>query len=118
MPGQSPRERSGSARIFWTPHTASSHEETELTLAGPVVALAPVRQTSGKLVHVWVIEADIDPSAIRSNTFPMEWPPRSGHVWQFPEVARGAWFDLAAARTKVHKGQVALLDEVPLKVGG
>ena len=55
-------------------------EETGLTLAGRTIPLAPIRQASGKVVHVWAIEADIDPSAIQSNSFPLEWPPRSGQV--------------------------------------
>ena len=93
-------------------------EETGLTLVGPATPLAPVRQASGKLVHVWAIEADIDPSAIQSNSFPLEWPPRSGQVRQFPEVDRAAWFDLAGARSKIHKGQVAFLGELHRKFGG
>lgn len=87
-------------------------EETGVTLNGPTIALGPVRQAGGKLVHVWAIEADIDPSRIVSNTFPLEWPPRSGQLRQFPEVDRAAWFILAEARRKIHKGQVALLDEL------
>ena len=93
-------------------------EETGLTLAGRTIPLAPIRQASGKLVHVWAIEADIDPSVVQSNSFPLEWPPRSGQVRQFPEVDRAAWFDLADARSKIHKGQIALLDEVNSKLDG
>jgi predicted NUDIX family NTP pyrophosphohydrolase len=93
-------------------------EETGLTLAGPAMALSPVRQAAGKLVHVWAIEADIDPSAIRSNSFPLPWPPRSGQVRQFPEVDRAAWFKLAEARSKIHMGQIAFLCELHLKLSG
>ena len=93
-------------------------EETGLRLAGPAIPLAPVRQAGGKLIHVWAIEADIDASVVQSNSFPLEWPPRSGKVRQFPEVDRAAWFDLADARSKIHKGQVALLDEMNAKLGG
>ena len=93
-------------------------EETGLTLAGSATPLAPVRQSAGKIVHVWAIETEIDPTAIQSNSFPLEWPPRSGQVRQFPEVDRAAWFDLAEARSKIHKGQVALLDEMKSKLGG
>ena len=93
-------------------------EETGLTLAEPAIPLAPIRQASGKVVHVWAIEADIDPSTIQSNSFQLEWPPRSGLELQFPEVDRAAWFDLADARSKIHKGQVALLDEMNAKLGG
>ena len=80
-------------------------EETGLTLAGPAIRMAPVRQMAGKGVQVWAIVADIHPATIRSNSFPLEWPPRSGHVRQFPEVDRAAWFDLAEAKSKIHKGQ-------------
>jgi predicted NUDIX family NTP pyrophosphohydrolase len=64
------------------------------------------------LVHVWAIEADIDPSVVQSNSFLLEWPPRSGQFRQFPEVDRAAWFDLADARSKIHKGQVVLLSQL------
>ena len=93
-------------------------EETGLTLAGRTIPLAPIRQPSGKMVHVWAIEADIDPSVVQSNSFPLEWPRWSGQVRQFPEVDRAAWFDLAEAPSKIHKGQVALLDEMNSKLGG
>ena len=58
-------------------------EETGLTLAGSAIPLAPIRQASGKLVHVWAIEADIDPSVVQSNSFPLEWPPRSARFGSF-----------------------------------
>jgi predicted NUDIX family NTP pyrophosphohydrolase len=93
-------------------------EETGFTLVEPAIPLAPIRQASGKLVHVWAIEADIDPSVVQSNSFPLEWPPRSGQIRQFPEVDRAAWFDLAEARNKIHKGQIAILDEVKSKLAG
>ena len=91
-------------------------EETGLTMAGPFLPLTPLRQASGKLVHVWAIEADVDPSTVRSNLFPLEWPPRSGQVRQFPEIDRAGWFDLAEARSKLHKGQITLLDQLSGKV--
>ena len=92
-------------------------EETGLTMAGPILPLTPLRQASGKLIHVWAIEADLDPSAVRSNLFPLEWPPRSGEVRQFPEVDRAAWFDLAEARSKIHRGQVPILGDLDRKLG-
>jgi predicted NUDIX family NTP pyrophosphohydrolase len=92
-------------------------EETGLRLTGVAVPLASVRQAGGKLVHVWAIEADIDPSKIESNSFSLAWPPRSGRVRQFPEVDRGAWFERAEARSKIHKGQVAILDALHQKIG-
>jgi len=72
-------------------------EETGLSLAGRAVPLAPIRQASGKLVHVWAIEADIDPSVIQSNSFPLEWPPRSG---QFRVYLR-AYAGVAQARASI-----------------
>ncbi|HXP76891.1 MAG TPA: NUDIX domain-containing protein [Stellaceae bacterium] len=87
-------------------------EETGLGVGGDFRALAPVRQPSGKLVHAWAVEADCDANAIRSNTFAMDWPPRSGQRHEFPEVDRAAWFDLPAARVKITKGQLGLLDQL------
>ena len=87
-------------------------EETGLSVAGEFRALDPVRQPSGKLVHAWALEADCDAAAIRSNSFEMEWPPRSGRNQAFPEVDRAAWYDLATARGKITKGQVGLLDQL------
>jgi predicted NUDIX family NTP pyrophosphohydrolase len=87
-------------------------EETGLAPCGPLVALTPVRQRGGKLVRAWAVEGDCDPAAVRSNTFTMEWPPRSGRTAEFPEVDRGAWFDVATARRKIRESQAALLDEL------
>jgi predicted NUDIX family NTP pyrophosphohydrolase len=87
-------------------------EETGLTPAGTFAALSPLRQPGGKVVHAWAIEGDCDPDAVKSNTFTLEWPPRSGRTQEFPEIDRAAWFPLAAAREKIHKGQAALLDEL------
>jgi predicted NUDIX family NTP pyrophosphohydrolase len=78
----------------------------------PPTPLGEIRQAGGKRVLAWAIRGDLDPASIRSNTFQMEWPPRSGRMREFPEVDRAAWFDLAAARTKVVSGQVAFLDRL------
>src|ERR1700730_2244249 len=87
-------------------------EETGLGIDGDFRALMPMRQPSGKLVHAWAVEADCDAAAVRSNTFEMEWPPRSGRKQGFPEVDRAAWLDLPAARSKITKGQLGLLDQL------
>lgn len=87
-------------------------EETGLSIEGPVMRLTPLRQPGGKLVNAWAIEADLDASSIRSNAFPLEWPPRSGRIREFPEVDRAGWFGLAEARCKIHKGQIPFLDEL------
>ena len=87
-------------------------EETGLGVAGAFRALEPVRQAGGKTVHAWAVEADCDATAVRSNTFEMEWPPRSGRRQAFPEVDRAAWLDLASARVKITKGQLPLLEQL------
>ena len=87
-------------------------EETGQPIAGPFVALEPIRQRGGKLVQAWAVEGDLDVSRLRSNTFQMEWPPRSGRFRDFPEVDRAEWFSLAEARERILTGQRPLLDEL------
>jgi len=87
-------------------------EETGLTVAGPFTPLDPVRQAGGKIVAAWAAEADCDATAIRSNTFKMQWPPNSGKWQEFPEVDRAEWFTLQAAREKILAGQSLFLDEL------
>jgi predicted NUDIX family NTP pyrophosphohydrolase len=87
-------------------------EETGFKPTGPFTPLTPVRQKGGKLVHAWAVEGDCDPAAAVSNTFSMEWPPRSGRWVAFPEVDRAEFFDLDVARTKVNAAQVGLVDEL------
>jgi predicted NUDIX family NTP pyrophosphohydrolase len=79
--------------------------------------LGEVRQPNGKLVTAWAVEGDLDVSEIHSNTFELEWPPRSGTLREFPEVDRAEWFDLEIARRKLVKGQVALLDLLIERLG-
>ncbi len=79
---------------------------------GAFTALAPRKQPSGKVVHAWAVEGDCDPSVVTSNSFSMEWPPRSGRMQTFPEVDRADWFALEAAREKVHEGQIGFLDDL------
>jgi len=87
-------------------------EETGFPVEGPFHELAPVRQASGKVVRAWAVEGDCDAAAIRSNTFSMEWPLRSGKTAEFPEVDRAAWFALDEARRRILPAQVPLLDEL------
>ena len=87
-------------------------EETGLKPAGPFVALQPVKQKGGKVVHAWAFVGDCDPATIHSNTFTMEWPPKSGQQQTFPEIARAEFSDLATARRKIKFGQVGLIDEL------
>lgn len=87
-------------------------EETGLAVTGRLQRLEPIRQSGGKVVHAWAVEGDIDADAIGSNTFTMEWPPRSGRQQEFPEVDRAAWFTLDTARSKILKSQQPLLDQL------
>jgi predicted NUDIX family NTP pyrophosphohydrolase len=88
-------------------------EETGTALPpGALAELGAVRQEGGKVVTAWAAEGDLDPEAIRSNTFEMEWPPRSGRTQAFPEVDRAGWFGLEAAREKLNPGQAPFLDRL------
>ena len=87
-------------------------EELGSSVTGDFVALDPVRQASGKLVYAWAVEADFDPSTFVSGTFSMEWPPRSGHQQEFPEVDRAEWFAIDDAKRKINQAQIALLDQL------
>lgn len=87
-------------------------EETNLTVAGTLFALAPVNQKSGKIVHAFAVEADFDLGQFASNEFEIEWPPRSGHRRSFPEIDRVAYFPLAVARVKILTYQRPLLEEL------
>ncbi len=79
---------------------------------GELADLGEVRQKSGKYVRAWALAGDLDPDAIVSNTFELEWPPRSGRMREFPEVDRAQWFGLVEAREKINPAQAALLDRL------
>ena len=79
---------------------------------GPFIELGDIRQKSGKLVLAWAVEGDLDPETAVSNTFEMEWPPRSGRVQDFPEIDRVAWFELGEARVKIKAAQAAFLERL------
>ncbi len=93
-------------------------EETGCEVTGSLQPLTPLKQPSGKIISAWAVEGDLDPATLKSNTFPLEWPPRSGKIQQFPEVDRGAWFDLPIAREKILSGQRPFLDELQRLVKG
>jgi predicted NUDIX family NTP pyrophosphohydrolase len=103
------------------PRTVARREfEEELGSPVPAEELRPLgalRVTSTKVLTVWAAEGDLDAAAARSNTFELEWPPRSGRVQEFPEIDRAAWFGLDEARTKLVKGQVPFLDRLRDAVG-
>ena len=87
-------------------------EETGQVVDGVFQPLAPVRLRSGKTVHAWAVAGHLDVTAIRSATFALEWPPRSGRMQQFPEVDRAAWFTIDAARSRLHPAMCPWLDEL------
>lgn len=87
-------------------------EETGFAIDGSFLSLGELKQASGKRVHAWAVEGELDAGRIRGNSFSLEWPPRSGHMQEFPEVDKGAWFDLATAREKIHQGQAPFLERL------
>jgi predicted NUDIX family NTP pyrophosphohydrolase len=92
------------------------NEETNLTAEGELLALTPVNQKSGKLVHAFTIEADFELGAFTSNAFEIEWPPKSGKRQNFPEIDRIAYFALPAAKIKIIAYQLPLLLELEARV--
>lgn len=87
-------------------------EETGLTASGPFISLGEVRHRSGKHVHAWAFQGDCDPRTIRSNTFEIEWPPRSGKRQSFPEVDKAEFFALADGRLKMLEAETPFLDRL------
>jgi predicted NUDIX family NTP pyrophosphohydrolase len=85
--------------------------------SGAAVDLGSLKQPSGKVIHAWAQQADIDASEIRSNTFELEWPRGSGKLQQFPEVDRAGWFEPQAAREKLISGQLPFLDLLLERIG-
>jgi predicted NUDIX family NTP pyrophosphohydrolase len=81
-----------------------------------MIELTPIKQAGGKTVSAWAIEGDFDAANLISNLFSMEWPPKSGKQAEFPEVDRGAWFDMETARSKIFKNQTAFLNELEEKL--
>jgi predicted NUDIX family NTP pyrophosphohydrolase len=91
-------------------------EETGCRPEGDFCPLAAVQQKNGKTVLSWAIEGDCDATTIRSNTFSLEWPPRSGRIQEYPEVDRAGWFPIDEAKRKMNPAQAALLEELNSKV--
>jgi predicted NUDIX family NTP pyrophosphohydrolase len=86
--------------------------------AGELIDLGEARQRSGKLVRAFAAPGDLDADGIQSNTFTLEWPPRSGRMSEFPEVDRAQWFPLEQARERINPGQLPLLERLERAVGG
>jgi len=85
--------------------------------AAQLIELGSIKQRAGKVVEAWAAEADFDPASLASNTFEMEWPPRSGRQEEFPEVDRAGWFDLEKAREKILPAQAEFLDRLLEQLG-
>lgn len=88
-------------------------EELGTPPPGPYLPLEPVRQRGGKLVHAWACRGELDPSRIHSNTFALEWPPKSGRMVDFPEIDRAEFFGLAIAAQKINVAQRGFLEQIP-----
>lgn len=80
------------------------------------IELSPIEQKNNKTVYAWAFQGDIDTSTIKSNTFELEWPPKSGKMRSFPEIDKGEWFTITNAKEKINIRQVPLLDELQKKV--
>jgi len=87
-------------------------EETGFKASPPFIELSPITQKGGKVVHAWAFQGDCEPADLCSNTFALEWPPRSGRTQEFPEIDRGDWFDLETAKRKINAAQIPLLEEL------
>lgn len=85
---------------------------------GEMLPLSPLRQAGGKLVLAWAAECDLDPAGLKSDTFSLEWPPRSGKRQEFPEIDRAAWFGIEEAERKIVQGQVGFLAQLRERLGG
>jgi len=93
-------------------------EETGQQISGDFVELKPIKQKGGKIVYAWAVEADFDATDVESNTFELEWPPKSGVVKEYKEVDRAAWFDTETAKGKILAAQVELIDQLEEFLGG
>jgi predicted NUDIX family NTP pyrophosphohydrolase len=92
-------------------------EETGATVEGEAIALGAFRQSSAKIVDAWAVEGEFDPAELKSNTFALEWPPRSGRMREVPEVDRAEWFTPADAERKILKGQRPIIEALLHQLG-
>jgi len=93
-------------------------EETGHIISGNFISLTPIIQKAGKQVDAWALEGDIDTTNIRSNSFNIEWPPKSGNWKSYPEIDRAEWFNIKTAKEKINPAQVAFLEELIIKLDG
>ncbi len=93
-------------------------EETGFQIPnGEFIELEPLKQPSKKVIYAWALKGDVDADAIKSNSFEMEWPPKSGRKEEFPEIDRASWFNFNEARVKLHKGQVPFISQLEKLLG-
>ena len=91
-------------------------EETGLKISGGFIELNPVKQKSGKMVYAWAVEGNMDPAKIKSNTFEIEWPPKSGKMKAFPEIDKAEWFNMNNAKKKIIEAQSSLIEDLENKL--
>lgn len=91
-------------------------EETGFDIEGDFITLEPVKQNSGKVVHAYALQDEIDEQQVESNTIDIEWPPNSGKTINIPEVDKAQWFSLDEAKSKIHKGQIAIIENLEKKL--
>jgi predicted NUDIX family NTP pyrophosphohydrolase len=87
-------------------------EETGFGVVGDFIELGTLKQPSGKIVHAWALESELDVKDVRSNTFKLEWPKNSGNVKEYPEIDKAQWFDVNQAKKKILKGQAEFIDRL------
>ncbi len=87
-------------------------EETGFAIDGDFIPLGELKQKGNKIVHAWAVAGDVDAAAVKSNTYPIQWPPNSGRWRNYPEVDRAGWFTVDEARTKILPGQAAFIDRL------
>jgi predicted NUDIX family NTP pyrophosphohydrolase len=88
------------------------YEEVGTEIQGQFLDLLPVKLKSGKKIFAWACEGELDSKTLRSNTFEIEWPPKSGKLQSFPEIDKGEWFSIADAKVKINEGQIPLLNQL------
>jgi predicted NUDIX family NTP pyrophosphohydrolase len=86
-------------------------EETGLSISGEMIELAPIQQKGGKKVYAWAVMGHIDAAQVKSNTFELEWPPKSGKIQNYPEIDKASWFTLERAKLKINRAQQSFLIE-------
>jgi len=93
-------------------------EETGQEIDGDFIAMSPIKYKDGrKIVYAWAVEGNVDATKIRSNTFPLEWPPKSGKFIDVPEVDKGDWFEIEIARQKILPSLSSLLEDLIQNIG-